>query len=1786
MEEGLAVSDAIVAEPSSRGEADAWLRETSHRAVRAHLSTREDQDFSRSHKSMIDQAAREYGGRFLHELIQNGYDTNARDGDTGRIAVILAGDEGAHGTLYVANTGAGFTASNARRIRSLGLSDKAIGAGIGNKGVGFKSVLQICSTPEVYSTFSDGDPGFCFRFATETDVPELVGGNVVERDQVIDEISLYSITLPTESIPDRVQSLWDDGYATVVRLPLDEDAADQVLDRIAEVEASDVPLMLFLDRLAEVSVSREAAGEVERVTLTREARPNGGLSGDFGCDVVMLDGSDEYLVFSRAVDPDSYEATVAEAIKHHQLDKRYAEAGEHPVVSVAVPYGATDAQDGRTYTFLPLGRKAPSPFAGHLNAPFYADFARKDLDADHRLNRLLLEVAAGLCLDVAARLTGWRDDAAVGALLDLLGWDPDWLPLLANQARTNGLELVDRPLLPSRAPHTWLSIGDARRWPTPETAVLTAAQATSACSVQFLPDLPPSRTRRLDAVFDYLDCSLDPSPAELASWTEIILDGLASSSGDLTTWDNAYTDIATLFETAPDALRSRRILLTDDWTLRPCAAGRQPNEPPAGRDAPFFPPTSQRVDDDSDVDDDTDLSLPKSLSERMFFLNSGLTWHATRQPTRARRFLQDNRLVRGFEVRAILDHLRSVLRHRKGKRIAEDALRYVFDLVQSGAPIKTDLAELGLRVKTARGDWIPARECLFSSAWPGTNGDDLSVIAATAEDRSAELHALSQRLLAPPHELPRPGNGTAEWTRFLRLVGVRDALPLDSVVDDRHLWGSNLTRHHLAAVTGLPDPVRTLWTSHLPEAVLSSYPYTPYVTRSPVYWLPGQGDWAHLPDRVRHAMSRQIVRGLMTVWPRDALDMTWTRDRSGDKDPQTRPTPLRAFLRSTAWIPQQQPGQGGERFARPRDCWTIAIRSDDAPPRFAPLIARPFRVLLDDDANALAHLRSLGLGVWGTPADAPRLVGYLGELFYDGTILDAHAGAFHNAYRSAWAMTTACGESAQPLSATRRSYLVVDVGGTATSFPIEVEDAAPSAPGLVVAGREDEQSLRRLLADFGRNVLEVDSQPDVATAILRRRLGDLVVRATSIAPEVVVNGKVFDTEAAAAATPIVDVLPWLPLLVATLLEYHRTQFVRLGQRAFDEAVDAVRRVRVAFGADIEVRLGHDIRALPDRLHGVLPIPSREYPALIVDSAHRRLTSSIIEAIAEPLTYLIGRREYDRTVRWAFERMRRIAGDDTVADLTYSDIAEICDVTADDVRNIALRIQSSLAPLLYRLYPIVVHLAGAKAAEPFDPDAATVESESDVHDALSAIADRLGRDVDELLSAAQGASTLAGVQKALAIPVAEINATLTRAGERFPLIDYGEQHADDFADHVRRRRDELLGRMRWSRWDRFRAYEAQPDWPRLRRLDTMQADPEWGTSVDELNADQMDERIEQELAERLGTVAPVDGPDLRSLDECVKANAELIVGAVPRLHTLVRAWQAGTGRTGTEPWIDEESAGHAIRIALDTAGALDFAPLGIDDLIQWLRALGLWPVDMPPSMDLDVLDLESKDLDVEAARQQRQRAERAKAKRTVHIDDQPFDLDDGLAAFKAALDASLNKTPGFLQASHRIAALAEPTNRPGSSRSAGGGSGRRETSLSDRQKVAIGLAGEWFAYQWLEQRYGGAFTSECWVSGYREEVFAGTGDDGLGWDFEVPARRGSHLYEVKTTMTDGGQIELGETEVLAAQAQARNRRWRLLVITNVLNETRRLRLLPNPFDPTVRGRYAFVGQGLRLRYVLE
>ncbi len=272
--------------------------------------------------------------------------------------------------------------------------------------------------------------------------------------------------------------------------------------------------------------------------------------------------------------------------------------------------------------------------------------------------------------------------------------------------------------------------------------------------------------------------------------------------------------------------------------------------------------------------------------------------------------------------------------------------------------------------------------------------------------------------------------------------------------------------------------------------------------------------------------------------------------------------------------------------------------------------------------------------------------------------------------------------------------------------------------------------------------------------------------------------------------------------------------------------------------------------------------------------------------------------------------------------------------------------------------------------------------------------------------------------------------------------------------------------------------------------------------------------------------------------------------------------------------------------------MDFTVLATSDLIEWLTIVDMWPDAMPSTDDLGGLGLDEGDLDAAVTEQQRARDAKVRADQQLSVHGQVVDLDASLNDLVAMVRGNLDTDPASLNTPYRSADLqimGDSTKKRG--RSSGGTSSTPPLSrLSDPQRQAVGLIGEMTAFHWLLAKDRHSIVDEtCWKSTNVSHVFEGLqGDDGLGFDFEVPRKGGSVMYEVKATSGDAGMIELGETEVNCAQEFLRGsqaNRWRLLIVEDVLSVQPRVLMLPNPFTRDNRAKFRFVGNSVRLRFKL-
>jgi hypothetical protein len=378
-------------------------------------------------KGMCERVSESYRDRVVVELLQNAHDAHPPGSTDGRIRIALDPSEGAYGTLYVANDGNGFTQPNFDALCSPTLTTKSVNEAIGNKGVGFLSVFQVSSHPEVYSrdcADSTTFDGFCFAFAADETLRAFLEAEGLGHEvaQVTTSMPRLYLACPSPLFPAAVQQLAAERFATVVRLPLKgDDALAAVQRQLALLSAEAPPVQLFLPRIKELAVSADLSKAPIVLDRCCEVLK---VLGDTRIFKARC-GTRSFIVAEKTVP----HATMLEIIQRDVATEALPDAWEEwtgdAIVSVAVAAGG-DPPKPRLYNFLPMGEGAVAPFAGYLDAPFFATVDRLRVQGGVEVNTFLLESARQLALDAAALArTCLPRSEARQVVLDLVLWGKD-----------------------------------------------------------------------------------------------------------------------------------------------------------------------------------------------------------------------------------------------------------------------------------------------------------------------------------------------------------------------------------------------------------------------------------------------------------------------------------------------------------------------------------------------------------------------------------------------------------------------------------------------------------------------------------------------------------------------------------------------------------------------------------------------------------------------------------------------------------------------------------------------------------------------------------------------------------------------------------------------------------------------------------------------------------------------------------------------------------------------------------------------------------------------------------------------------------------------------------------------------------------------------------------------------------------------------------------------------------------------------------------------------------------
>jgi hypothetical protein len=420
-------------------------------------------------RSVEEQLSGEYHGRFLIELIQNADDACGQDGE---IVIVIRRTPSPR--IAVFNTGKGFTHENFRSLCTLGLTDKKPEEAIGNKGLGFRSVLEVCKNPFIFSSNPNRPKGeeprfdgYCFYF----DPDEL--GNALQKSaqqigssdgfppldiagrsfQLLEEFRLdfisslkcsltdseilrraiqtlpvYEMPLPCKTLDPLLSWASEKKAATAVFLGIRPDAEGISRKALAELDAY---MFLFLRNARRISAYLENTSrpnkvvEFERDIDRPKDRP---LIGKGHIKVTYHDReawadvrgikpedleneSQEWWFFRKPVERKDFEAAL-EGLPDRWQDMRRVE------IEVAVPI-IPDHSLGRFAIYLPT--KTITGTRAWVNAPFYGKIDRTGIDWDRKWNSCLLNHTITSIGEMVNLLRQTSDIASGQGILSLLG---------------------------------------------------------------------------------------------------------------------------------------------------------------------------------------------------------------------------------------------------------------------------------------------------------------------------------------------------------------------------------------------------------------------------------------------------------------------------------------------------------------------------------------------------------------------------------------------------------------------------------------------------------------------------------------------------------------------------------------------------------------------------------------------------------------------------------------------------------------------------------------------------------------------------------------------------------------------------------------------------------------------------------------------------------------------------------------------------------------------------------------------------------------------------------------------------------------------------------------------------------------------------------------------------------------------------------------------------------------------------------------------------------------------
>jgi hypothetical protein len=1166
--------------------------------------------------SLTEQIEHQYHGRFLIELIQNAHDALQDTKEKKqRIKICIVDDGEPFGSLYVANDGAPFSPSNFKSLTKLGQSNKDPQESIGNKGIGFRSVLELCNSPEIFSreaSASSSFDGFCFRFSPEIkkvfrqSLEELLQGdrevscpldenislvewgeskfesflrncNAQPKDWLYEELDLLSpyllpIPIDSQDAPTYVSYLEEEGFASVVRLPfLDEESR---LKAEEKTEQLDIESIIFLDKLSSLTIEVDNYSK----TITRSVDS---IQGDQEQGKILTlrveteDGNGEpkkYWLWERLLggetDPEGREK-IREAIKKSNLPGKWIELTKAKL-SLAVKKSSVPGT-GLLNIYLPTEIESGS--GAHFSAPFYGDMSRTYIDFSKPYNVLLLKSLAEKASDVVFNSLADKGEDEASAIFDIISPDKSeegrrWWSALESVWDEQEVKISEEKISLTDGGWDYFNRASILRVPGNPEVLDNELLRKSAQYPAYIENLSTMKDKVIN-VYNQVNITpfaLDEQIADSLEKSAEIL----HSSAHLVDWDGFWHDVEDILDGKASILRGKKVLLGTDGQLHAVT----------DNSAVFFRPMKLGTDDEVESEEAID-DIPENLRQYIAFLHESITTHTSGEKgghnlTRIHKFLSSV-LVKGFGTEEILKNvlipavpdLPAPLETPEGA-LCQDILHWGLKLLLSlitrekGERLTKLLSPLPV---PCNGGWYRMDESTFGPGWedkvPDSVGSELLKFLDSVNTHDCKVHR--EKLLLPPESYHWKGL-TDTAIPLLEDAGVSKGL--QPRIIKTNSWASNFTISGYRSVEIPEKSPPVLWEScwqdyrnYVSTELAPKYSGNFEYEVGDMYTFPGLDLYDYFDDELRFAFMRLVFAS----FPSQKLNGDWEHlilsKVLGEKHTYTVKSPIKFFLEEESWLITTQ--DNSNTFFAPKARWLIpssvfATRLH----HYQHLKPVPVSLLeLIERKHSIQELLiSLGMPLFDleTHTSDNRLLRDLAEALTNPDIDIASKDVFLGMVRNAWSQFYPEDGDSLP------DFLIVH--GSAKS--LEVVSPSEEEPVFLPDATEERHEGLEL---YGKPILAIEAKD--AKRLQSHFIdyfGDAIQLASELEIKPIIDGALWDEQPA----PILasTELEWLPPVVLAVFAYAGQQNRGTGTKTFSKAIDRLRDARFQLVSSLEIGL--------------------------------------------------------------------------------------------------------------------------------------------------------------------------------------------------------------------------------------------------------------------------------------------------------------------------------------------------------------------------------------------------------------------------------------------------------------------------------------------------------------------------------------------------------------------------------------------------------------------------------------